>query len=89
MSSRVTRPLLSSEVKNRPRSYPPLFIGERVKQRRTFLTFLPLAFVPWELCVCECVVSFFFSLVCVWEKLCVCVLVSVCVWVWLVVDLVF
>ena len=52
MSSRVTRPLLSSEVKNRPRSYPPLFIGERVKQRRTFLTFLPLAFVPWELCVC-------------------------------------
>ena len=54
MSSRVTRPLLSSEVKNRPRSYPPLFIGERVKQRRTFLTFLPLAFVPWELCVCVC-----------------------------------
>ena len=52
MSFRVTKPLLSSEVKNRPRSYPPLFIGERVKQRRTFLTFLPLAFVPWELCVC-------------------------------------
>ena len=63
MSSRVTRPLLSSEVKNRPRSYPPLFIGERVKQRRTFLTFLPLAFVPWELCagLCVCVVRLFFE----------------------------
>ena len=37
---------------NRPRSYPPLFIGERAEQRRTSLThFCRIAFAPWELCV--------------------------------------